>query len=300
MPNFSSDSHYGRRFNILKSTMDTIVTVLREAISQLRESGVENPEREANYLMALALHTDRLGLIRICNREIQTDELQRFRNLVSERSQRKPFAHLKGVALFYGREFQVDSRVLIPRPETEELVELALKHIPPRGKILDLATGSGCIGITVAAEHHGLTIHLSDISPEALENARENARSILGERSRYLQFFLSDLYEGLPGIHYDLIVSNPPYIFPDEMDQLQPEVRLYDPHLALTHPDPPALYHGILSGGKMHLTQNGWMLLELSPRLAPYALNSAQRIFRRAEILKDLSGNDRFLCVCQK
>jgi release factor glutamine methyltransferase len=215
------------------------------------------PQLEARALLAHELQSRREVLIAHPEREVEAATAQRFERLAARRRDGEPLAYLLGEREFYGRTFAVTPSVLIPRPETELLVRLAIEraaHVPsPR--ILDLGTGSGCIAITLALENSAATIFATDIERSALEISRTNAQR-LGASVRFAQ---SDWYAAVEGF-FDVIVANPPYVAPGDM------------HLhTLRHEPQPALVaadHGlaclrrVIAGAPTRLTQGGWLLVE--------------------------------------
>ncbi len=194
---------------------------------------IDSPRLTAEILLAHTLTVQRVKLYMDIDRPLSPAELADFRALISARVAGQPTQYLVGQKEFYGRTFTVDKRVLIPRPETELLVEAALRHVPKDRptRVVDLCTGSGCIAISIAAERPLASVWATDISTEALAVARHNAeRFELGSR---LTFFTGDLFSALPAnTTFDVIVSNPPYIASGAISGLQREVQC-EPRLAL-------------------------------------------------------------------
>lgn len=218
-----------------------------------------------------------------------------FLQRIERRTKGEPLQYITGLAPFFGYDFLVDSRVLIPRFDTEVLVEAALSRLAPGMRVLDICTGSGCVPITLALEarrrgHSFLSIEGSDISEDALALARENA----ARHDVKIRFFQSDLLE-TAGREYGIITANPPYITQEEMGELDREVRDYEPHLALFGgEDGLAFYRRIALKAPAHLANAGWLLLEIGAAQA----KSVREILEEAsfvveEILKDLGGRDR-------
>ncbi|MFM9874747.1 MAG: peptide chain release factor N(5)-glutamine methyltransferase [Fimbriimonadaceae bacterium] len=199
---------------------------IRQATEELSQAGVDSPRLDAQVLAAHAMGQDRSWILAHPEEPIVSDHLQGF---LQRRKNREPLAYIVGEREFYGRSFFVDPDVLVPRQETEFLVERAKLWMVDGAdwSILDVGTGSGCIGITLALEFPGSTVTLLDKSANALRVANKNADA-LGAR---VDFVHSDLYRWLPKRRYRMVVSNPPYVA--HRDDLPPEVREFEPHDAL-------------------------------------------------------------------
>ncbi len=209
----------------------TIESMLKWAAEDFRQKGIDSPRLDAEVLLAHAIGTTRMQLILDSKRLLETGELGRFRELVKRRRNREPVAYLKGEREFYGRPFRVDARVLVPRPETEHLVDVALARTASRSmslRALDACTGSGCVAITIAKERPTSVVVATDVSGDALAVARDNALR-LGAYN--VAFEEADLFPRSGT--FDLIVSNPPYIASAEIETLAPEVSKHEPRLAL-------------------------------------------------------------------
>jgi len=209
----------------------TIREVLDWTAKDFAARGIESPRLDAELLVAKALGTDRVGLYLDLNRPLVDEERNSIRPLVTRRREREPVAYILGHRDFYGRRFTVNADVLIPRPDTETLVEQALECVPEEAvcRVLDVGTGSGAIAVTIAAERPLATVVATDISEAALKVASDNAAQ-LGVADR-IQFERADLLSGAE--QYDVIVSNPPYIPNSDMESLQVEVRDHEPVCAL-------------------------------------------------------------------
>lgn len=213
--------------------MPTLARLLAEARPRLAATPFGAPPREAALLLGWLLGLSEAQILAHGEREVQEETAERFRSLIDRRVQGEPVAYLLGEKEFYGRPFAVDSRVLIPRPETEHIVEEALATpLPERPWILDVGTGSGILPVTLALEIPGARTVGTDVSPGALAAARHNALRH-GARARFVR---ADLVQGLDLSRFDLVVSNPPYIDPGDAPSLSPEVVDFEPHLALFGP----------------------------------------------------------------
>jgi release factor glutamine methyltransferase len=209
----------------------TIRDVLEWATEDFAARGIESPRLDAELLVAKALGIDRIGLYLDLNRPLVDRERSAIRPLVARRREREPVAYILGHRDFYGRRFSVTPEVLIPRPDTETLVEHALRCIPEDTacRVLDVGTGSGAIAVTLAAERPQALVTATDVSEGALRVAAENAER-LGVEAR-VRFERADLLNGAE--QYDVIVSNPPYIARSEIETLQAEIRDHEPIAAL-------------------------------------------------------------------
>lgn len=208
--------------------------IRRDAVAHggkvLGAAGVDDPERDAQILLAHCLDVPRHHLAIEADMPLSAQDFAAFETLLAARAKRQPVSQILGKRAFWEHEFQVTGDVLDPRPETEHLVELALNGPAPK-RVLDLGTGSGCIVISVLAACHKATGLGTDISQKALDVAKANAARI-GVAAR-LDLVLSNWFDNVRG-RFDLILCNPPYIAQAEMDALAPEVRDWEPHLALT------------------------------------------------------------------
>ncbi len=260
------------------------------AVARLRAAGVEDPQRDARRLLAHAMGTsvDRLTLS--LRDSLDPGAAERFETCVAARESRRPVAQIIGRRDFWGREFLVTPDVLDPRADTETVVELALAE--PFDRVLDLGTGSGAILLSLLAERPQARGLGTDVSDAALEVARTNARRLgVGERAEFRQ---ADWFDGVEG-DFDLIVSNPPYIAADEMAELAPEVRRWEPRGALTDGgDGLSAYRAIAAGAASHLCAGGRLIVETGWRQGP----AVGTIFRAAGLEDvtchpDLEGRHR-------
>ena len=213
--------------------MITYSELRRELVGMFADAGIASAAVDSDLLITELAGISRPELF-LCAGEPVPAELERhIRELARRRANREPLQYLLGVAYFMDLELEVTPAVLIPRPETELLAEYAVKHLPEGGSMLDLGTGSGAIALAVAAERPDVRITAVDVSSDALEVARRN-RVRCGGEVRFLQ---SDLFSELPGERFDLVGANLPYVTQEEYPALEPEVRLFEPQLALTAPD---------------------------------------------------------------
>jgi release factor glutamine methyltransferase len=224
---------------------ETIQSLLRKSVAFFEEKGVDEAKRTAELLLAHALGAKRIDLYVRFEQPLREDELERFRTSVRRRLAGEPVQYILGQTEFYGLPFHVSPGVLIPRPETEHLVEAAVDFLRPVAarmlpegrapRVLDIGTGSGCIAIAVARHVPGARIVAVDVSAAALEVARANAS--LNAVDEAIEFIEGDVLADERAVFrgpYDLVLSNPPYIAAAEMSALQREVRDHEPHTALT------------------------------------------------------------------
>ena len=234
------------------------------ATESLRTAGTPEPARDAKVLLAHSLGKQKTFLIAYPEFELTDEQQDRFSTVIERRADREPLQHILGRQEFYGRDFRVSPDVLIPRPETEAIVELAVSFLAdrPEPRFLDIGTGSGCIAVSVAAELPTARGVATDISPSALAVACENAQTH-GVAYR-VSFTEGDLFGPAGDAEFDLIVSNPPYVPLEDFRGLEPEVREFEPRSALTDEgDGLAIIRKIISEAPRHLKPGGRLLIEI-------------------------------------
>lgn len=270
----------------------TILKVLQWTTDYLAQKGVARGRLDAELLLSDTLGIDRVGLYLNYDRPLAPAELAAFRERVGRRARREPLQHILGRTEFWSLPFLVTPAVLIPRADTEVLVEEALKRAAGPCSILDVGTGSGAIAVALAHELPAATVTAVDISAEALAVAAENARAN-GIEGR-VGFHQADL-GALPGGPYDLIVANPPYIPAEGLAELMPEVRDFEPHLALSGGvDGLDCYRRLLPSAAGCLKAGGWLLLEVGFGQAPQVLDLLRETgFDERFAARDLSGIER-------
>jgi release factor glutamine methyltransferase len=276
----------------------TVRRVLEWATGDLRARGSASPRLDAEVLLAHVLGCDRIRLVIDSDRPLSKDELGRYRGLYQRRRSGEPVAYLVGVREFYGRSFRVDKRVLVPRPETELLVEVAMARTRARSlsaRVLDLCTGSGCVAITLGAERRTTTVLGSDLSEAALDLARENALR-LGATN--VAFVRSDLFASIDADRsFDVITANPPYVAEGEMAELPVDVRDFEPHLALVAgPDGLAVVRRIVDEAPRRLAPGGVLAMEVGAGQAPAVRALLEQAgYRDIEVARDFAGHERVL-----
>jgi release factor glutamine methyltransferase len=285
----------------------TIAEALREAARRLREAGVEESRREAASLLAHVIERDRAFLFTHDEDALSPEKLSLFRVLVERRAEGEPLQYIKGRQEFYGLDFEVTPDVLIPRPETELLVEKALEllRVYQAPLICDVGTGSGCISVALLHERSDALALALDISPEALRVARRNAeRHGVGAR---LTPLVSDCFDALgagelKGARFPLIVSNPPYIAERDLEALQREVRDHEPRVALTPGgDGLRIIRRLVTEAPGFLEARGHLLFEIGfgQHEAVAALVNP-RVWTLLDIHRDLQGIPRIVALRRK
>lgn len=296
--------------------MTTLRQLLTEAISTLQAAGVSSPEVDARELVLHALHLNRTALLTRAAEEVSASNLQQVRALVERRASRVPLQHLLGEVEWGGVRLKSDGRALVPRPETEVLLELALRvaegrqqkaeggrlvgpvlcHEPRATSILDIGTGTGALALGLKKAIPDAEVWACDISSGALSLARENA-ALNGLDVHFVQSDLlgAFLLAGQPRTVFDLMVSNPPYLPAADRENADPEVQ-HDPELALyAGADGLALARPLVAGAQRALAPHGTLLLELDPRNVDTLAAEMNADGWHAEVLPDLTGRRRFL-----
>lgn len=278
----------------------TVLEVIQRSTEFLHRHGVESPRLQIELLLAHVLKLPRLQLYLQHDRTLAAAELAALRALVQRRAKREPLQHLVGSTAFFGLEIAVSPDALIPRPETETLVELAAaalaKFSSPPPAVLDFGTGTGCIALALAAKCPSASLHALDISASALALARRNAAA--HKLTGRVTFHLGDGFAALPPeLRFDLVVANPPYIPAAEIPTLQPEVRDFDPRLALDGgADGLDFYRRLADEAAARLNSGGGLFAEFGDGQA----EAIQRLFTQAGWKKiaahaDLTGRARVL-----
>jgi len=248
----------------------TIGSLVKWAIDDFRARGIENPRLDAELLVAHALKIDRMRVILDAERPLEGAELAALRELVKRRRSYEPIAYLRGEREFYGLRFRVDKRVLVPRPDTETLVDVALArsaHVSMCMRQLDLCTGSGCVAIAMARQRPTAQVTASDLSPDALAVARDNALRLGAYNVAFVE---GDLFAPVGDRRFDVITANPPYIPSAEIATLQPDVRDHEPRLALDGGgDGLVLLRRIVEEAPRHLEPRGVLAVEVGAGEAP-------------------------------
>ncbi len=281
----------------------TTLKLIQWTSAYFEKAGIPNPRLDAELLLAHVLRCKRIDLYTRHEALLREKHLADFKELIRRRTQREPLQYIIGETEFYGLRLKVTPAVLIPRPETELLVEEALKTSPPspllskergeRGEVLEIGTGSGCIAIALAKHLPEAKVVATDISKEALEIAAENAK----RHEVSIEWIAADIAPWkrftAEGRSFDLIVSNPPYIATGEFPNLQPEVRDFEPRKALDGgPEGLKFIRQILAEAPPFLKPGGWLLMEIG--------EDQTGSLKGIEVKKDLSGCDRILKILKR
>ena len=264
----------------------------------LEKNSVPEAALDARLLLEHVCSTSHSDLIAHPDRVLTDEEEKRFFELITRRQNREPLAYILGYWEFMGLKIRVNSSVLIPEQDSEFLVEEALRYTEDGFKVLDLCTGSGCIALGILNYTNNTTAVCTDISEAALETAKENAIE-LGFADR-IDFIKADLYPS-GDVKADIIVSNPPYIKRSVIDTLEPEVKDYEPRLALDGDEDGLLfYRRIIDRVGEFLYSSGYLIMEIGYDQADEvkALLEENGHFHAIEVIKDFSGNDRVIRAC--
>jgi release factor glutamine methyltransferase len=274
--------------------MSTLRELLKQGEQFLEKKNVPDAKNDAWALLEFSFGIEKGYYFLHENDKIEKKQQEKYRQLLDKRGERIPLQQITGSAWFMGYEFFVNDKVLIPRFDTEILVDEVGKLLGPGMRVLDVCTGSGCILLSILAEHRELMLQGAgvDISEDALLVAKENRKRL----DVQAELWKSDLFSGVTG-KFDVIVSNPPYICTKELDGLMPEVREHEPHLALDgKADGLYFYKRIVEQADEHLKKDGWLCFEIGwdQGEALYRMMT-QAGYRHIEVKKDLAGLDRIV-----
>lgn len=279
-----------------KSTDWTVLKMLTWATSYFEEKGIRNPRLSIEWLLAEVLQKKKLDLYLIYDRPISREELDLIKPMIKRRAQHEPLQYIVGNTNFFGITLKVNSDVLIPRPETEELIDWVLQNTPPNDPfiVLDIGTGSGCIPIALKKARSNWSIHAFDISNEALLIATENA-CLNGTE---INFWKDDIFSPsnkLLAQEFNIITSNPPYILHSEAEHLDIEVKAFEPSLALFTSSTEKIFKAIIQFSTKCLKQNGLLAIEINEKFGNEILTFFEDQVWEASIQKDYGGKDRFI-----
>jgi release factor glutamine methyltransferase len=278
--------------------MLTVIESINLSAKYLGEKGIDSPRLNAELLLAHVLNCNRMSLYLSFEKPLAEEEIVLYRQLLKRRARREPVQYILGYTEFYGIKLKVNNSVLIPRPETELLIEAIIEKYKAHNKlkILDIGTGSGNIAIALAKNLAEVSIISTDISPDALKIAEENSRLNFCEDK--IQFIISDALEtAKPDRTFDVIVSNPPYISIKEYNSLEPELKFYEPRIALTDEnDGFFFYNRICENAKLLLKPGGTIFFEICFGGSKEVSEILKRNnFRDTKIKKDYQNIDRII-----
>ncbi len=260
-------------------------------------AGIETPAVDAARLISEVSGIPELEMFLHPERELDDDMENTLRQLAARRCSREPLQYITGKAYFRDIVLDVDPHVLIPRPETELLVDFVINKLPVNGRLLDIGTGSGTIAVSTAVERRDVRVTAVDVSYEALQIAEKNAEKYGVE----IRFIESDLFSALAGERFDVISANLPYVTEDEYKDLAPEVRSHEPVLALVAADDGfELIRRTAEALSDHLFPGGSAIFELAPAQAPRLQKLLQSLGFVSGVIRDLAGRDRFVTAEKK
>jgi release factor glutamine methyltransferase len=275
-----------------KQEMWTVLKVLEWTKGYLAEKGIGNARLETEWMLCSALGMDRVGLYVNYDKPLAPAELDFFRQMVARRAKREPLQYILGSQEFMGLEFEVSPAVLVPRYDTETLVEEALRRSAGVKRVLDVGVGSGCIAVSVAKALPDAEVFGVDISTLALKIAEKNAQ----RNGVNIRLFKGSMFEAVDGASFDMIVSNPPYIPSSDIATLQSEVRDFEPREALDGgTDGLDFYKNIIPQAASHLNHRGCLLFEVGVNQAPQVLQLFKKegCYEELFTARDACGIDR-------
>ena len=278
----------------------TLIDIIKWGEQFFKDRGFDNPRAEIEWLLCSLLETTRLDIYLKYDMPISNEKLRILRSWIKRREKKEPLQYITGVCEFYGREFFVNSDVLIPRPETERIIDIAVEHykkINQKPSILDIGSGSGCISITMALEISDSNVLGLDSSSSANKIARKNSLKL---KAKNVSFDDMDILTNTPAKGFDIVISNPPYIPQEELNTIMPDVINFEPHIALTDSlDGLTFYRRYAKLCEHLLTNNGIFLLEVG--LGDHCVK-VEKIFRREgynniNCYKDFNDDERILLI---
>jgi len=258
---------------------------------RFKEGGIASPSLDAEILVSNVLDIERYKLVTDRDRLLTRDEILKIEKYAGRRLRFEPVAYITGIKEFYSLDFIVNKYVLIPRPETELLVDMAVYWGAPGARVLDLCTGSGAIAVVLKHSRPDLDLYASDISEKALKTAKKNALRILGQKK--ISFSEGDLFAPYSGMKFDLIVSNPPYVDAGLKGKLQKEID-FEPEIALFAGNSGTKIIGeIIENSAEHLQDNGVLLLEIGSDQQDFIHRKGEKCGFTVSILNDYAGLPR-------
>lgn len=268
-----------------------IADMAASAAADLRDAGVQSPVLDAELIISHALGMERIRVGIDADRELTAAEIRRIQSLLRRRRAFEPIAYILGRKEFYSLDFMVTRDVLIPRPETELLVDLAVYYARQNGAVVDIGTGSGAIAVSVKHSRPDIEMHATDISERALRVARKNAAAILGPKK--IRFHSGDLFEPLQAMKFQVIAANPPYVNRDDAARLQKDLS-YEPEIALfADREGRGTVERIVAGAAAHLSEGGILLFEIGADMKECTENTGRRHGFSVSVMNDYAGLPR-------
>jgi release factor glutamine methyltransferase len=274
----------------------TILSILNWATEYFSSKGITSARLDAQLLLGSVLSLSKVELYTAFDKPLTKEELAKFKQLILRRANREPLAYILGSRGFWRYDFEVTPAVLIPRADSEIIVERALEILKENAwsspQVLDIGTGSGCLAISIALDYREAKVTAVDLSKEALVIAKKNAEKLKAS----VQFIQSDLMAALKGKTFQMIISNPPYISENELKAVQPEVREFEPHSALFSANiGMSHYENILKNAGQYLSEDGVLMLEIGDFREKALLELAKNYFINSNVSRDLNGSPRLL-----
>jgi len=275
-----------------------IIEIIKWGEEYFKLKGFENPKQEIEWLLCDLLELKRIDLYLKFEDIINKSKLKKLKNWIKRRIEREPLQYITGKVEFYGLKFISTPQALIPRPETERLVDITLNSLKkiPEPKILEIGTGSGCVSIAVSNKKPRANILSLDISKNALELAEINAKS---NNCKNINFLEMDFLNEIPDGRFDILISNPPYIPQKEIENIMPEVKNYEPRIALTDFEEGLNFYFRIAKVGRTLIPNGIIILEVGLGNHPQKVFSLfkEAGFDQLELIKDYNNNERILKI---
>ncbi|WP_029520387.1 peptide chain release factor N(5)-glutamine methyltransferase [Persephonella sp. IF05-L8] len=270
-----------------------IKEAIEQGVKRLKEAGIKTPITDTHLILSKVLNIPRWKLITEKDKHLSTEEKRQFFSLIEKRAERYPLGYILGEKEFFNIKLKIEEGVLIPRPETELLVEEVLKRIPENKKIigLEIGIGSGAISIALLKNRPNLIMYGVDISEKALQLSALNAK-INNVLDRFI-IIKSNLFENIPDIKFDFIVSNPPYIAQEEYETLEEEVKKEPIEALIAGKEGTEFYERIINQGIDYLKEKGFFAFEIGYRQGEYVKNLLEKKGFKVSIIKDYQGHDR-------
>lgn len=264
---------------------------IKDITGRLTDAGIESARIDCEVLVTHGLNLEKYKLITDSSRILTPEEIKKIEKMVKRRLNSEPIAYITGTKEFYSLDFIVNKHVLIPRPETELIVDMAIYWAGMNSSVLDLCTGSGAAAVALKHSRQDLYVSASDISSEALKVARKNSLNINGKGG--IKFYKGDLFEPFKGKSFDLIISNPPYVSSDEADSLKKDL-FFEPEIALFAPEKgTGIIAKIIIEAVDYLSEKGILLLEMGNSQGPFVTELGEKKGYTVSILNDYSGLPR-------